>query len=58
MKNFQAQESLMKMSPLSDLYSEPKQTYTNKGGWFGLCDEATDGGKQQKQVTKKLSKAK
>ena len=57
MKNFQAQESLMKISPLSDVYHAPKQTYTNKGGWFGLCEEPVDGGKTQKTSRKASRKA-
>ncbi|WP_423148111.1 hypothetical protein [Rubrolithibacter danxiaensis] len=38
----QSLESLMKISPLSDVYQEPKQTYTRKGGWFGLEEKGSD----------------
>lgn len=54
MKNInQSPESLMKISPLSDVYHEPKQTYTNKGGWFGFEDQLADG-----KSTKKLNNIK
>lgn len=58
MKNAGSVESLMKISPLNDVYHEPKQQYTQKGGWFGLsCDEVSEKkpAKQAKAKSKKRS---
>ena len=57
MKNAGSVESLMKISPLNDVYHEPKQQYTQKGGWFGLsCDEVSEEKKPAKQAKAKSKK--
>lgn len=41
MKNIgQPLNSLMKFSPVNDLFQEPRQTYTSKGGWFAVDSES------------------